>query len=155
MKAVALDAYDNARFLCDQYYLTSPELQIELLNCKCLLLCTTLDLISSVLAQVLDAPITIVYTPSHLYHILFELFKNAMRAVVELHGEKDALPPINITIVNGKEDLTIKVRLCIIMSVHYWDFDRFPTKVVEFLVLCETFSFTTCILPPRNLQPPG
>lgn len=49
------------------------------------------------------------YTPSHLYHILFELFKNAMRAVVELHEEGDSLPAIRITIVNGKEDLTIKV----------------------------------------------
>ena len=68
------------------------------------------------LAQVLDSPITIVYTPSHLYHILFELFKNAMRAVVELHGENDMLPPIKITIVNGKEDLTIKVSWMLVMD---------------------------------------
>lgn len=92
VKAVALDAYDNARFLCDQYYLTSPELDIEQLN-----------------SQNPEAPVTIVYTPSHLYHILFELFKNAMRAVVELHGEGDSVPPIKITIVNAKEDLTIKI----------------------------------------------
>lgn len=26
--SVVKDAYENARFLCDQYYLTSPELEI-------------------------------------------------------------------------------------------------------------------------------
>lgn len=114
-----MDAYDNARFLCDQYYLTSPELEIEQVNCKCIFInfyhhfyniffffCFQLN----PEAQNPDSPITIVYTPSHLYHILFELFKNAMRAIVELHGDDhDRLPPIKITIVNGKEDITIKV----------------------------------------------
>lgn len=61
------------------------------------------------LAQSPDAPITIVYTPSHLYHILFEIYKNSMRAVVELHGESDSIPSIKTVIVKGKEDLTIKV----------------------------------------------
>lgn len=27
--SVVKDAYENARFLCDQYYLTSPELEIS------------------------------------------------------------------------------------------------------------------------------
>lgn len=51
----------------------------------------------------------IVYVPSHLYHMLFELFKNAMRAVMEHH--EDNPPPIVVNLVNGKEDISVKVRL--------------------------------------------
>lgn len=32
--AVVLDAYENAKFLCDQYYLTSPGLVVEQVNGK-------------------------------------------------------------------------------------------------------------------------
>lgn len=91
--AVVEDAYENARFLCDQYYLGSPDLVIEEHN--------ALDP---------EARISIVYVPSHLYHMLFELFKNAMRAVVEHHGTaNDAYPPIHVLLVKGREDVTIKV----------------------------------------------
>ncbi|XP_071516342.1 pyruvate dehydrogenase (acetyl-transferring) kinase, mitochondrial isoform X3 [Panulirus ornatus] len=55
-------------------------------------------------------PVTVVYVPSHLYHMLFELFKNAMRAVVEYHGPgADVFPPIEVLLVMGQEDLTIKL----------------------------------------------
>lgn len=55
-------------------------------------------------------PIHVMYVPSHLYHILFELFKNAMRAVVEFHQDRsDVLPPIDIVVVLGAEDVTIRV----------------------------------------------
>lgn len=51
----------------------------------------------------------IVYVPSHLYHMLFELFKNSMRAVMEHHGTRESYPPIIVTIVKGKEDICVKV----------------------------------------------
>lgn len=54
-------------------------------------------------------PIKIVYVPSHLYHMLFELFKNSMRAVMEYHGAEDDIPPIKVTIVKGKEDICVKM----------------------------------------------
>lgn len=91
VKSVVYDAYENAKFLCDQYYLTSPDLVIEQHN------------ISGP-----SVPISLVYVPSHLYHMLFELFKNSMRAVVEFHGNND-LPPLHVTLVKGKEDLTLKI----------------------------------------------
>nr|XP_032833656.1 pyruvate dehydrogenase (acetyl-transferring) kinase isozyme 3, mitochondrial-like isoform X3 [Petromyzon marinus] len=53
-------------------------------------------------------PIQAVYVPSHLFHMLFELLKNAVRATVEHHGESD-FPPVHVLITLGPEDLTIKV----------------------------------------------
>ncbi|CAL1293866.1 unnamed protein product [Larinioides sclopetarius] len=91
--AVLKDAYENARFLCDQYYMISPDLEITEHN-----------------GSEPGAHISVVYVPSHLYHMLFELFKNAMRAVVEYYGsDADNLPPIQVTVALGKEDLTIKM----------------------------------------------
>ncbi|XP_077525085.1 pyruvate dehydrogenase kinase [Amblyomma americanum] len=91
--SIVEDAYENAKFLCDQYYLTSPGLVVE----QC-------DVISP------NSTICVDYVPSHLYHMLFELFKNSMRAVVEYHGtEADEFPPLKVLIARGREDLTIKL----------------------------------------------
>lgn len=91
---VVKDAYENARFLCDQYYLSSPDLIITEHN-----------------ELEHGAPIHIIYVPSHLYHMLFELFKNSMRAVVEHHNNNnnDNYPPIQVTVVRGKEDICVKM----------------------------------------------
>ena len=48
------------------------------------------------------------YVPSHLHHICFELFKNSMRATIELHGSVDP-PPIKILMTKGKDNVCIKI----------------------------------------------
>lgn len=93
--SVVQDAFENAKFLCDQYYLRSPEMTIETKN-----------------VDSAEGPISIVYVPSHLYHMAFELLKNSMRAVVETHMNANELPPLKLLLVKGKEDLTIKISDC-------------------------------------------
>jgi pyruvate dehydrogenase kinase 2/3/4 len=71
-----------------------------------------------------EKKISIVAVPSHLYHIMFELFKvcplknnqkwivfmqNAMRATIEHIDEGEDLPPLQVRVVRGQEDLSIKV----------------------------------------------
>uniref|UniRef100_A0A8C5C170 Protein-serine/threonine kinase n=1 Tax=Gadus morhua TaxID=8049 RepID=A0A8C5C170_GADMO len=91
VKDVVMDAYENARGLCDRYYMNSPELQMEEFHVK------------------EDGSPTVVYVPSHLYHMVFELFKNAMRATMEKYGDSTDYPPIRAQIALGSEDLTVKV----------------------------------------------
>lgn len=49
--------------------------------------------------------------PGHLSHICFELLKNSLRAVVERFGveNEEAFPPIKVVVVEGREDITIKI----------------------------------------------
>ncbi|XP_011902399.1 PREDICTED: pyruvate dehydrogenase (acetyl-transferring) kinase isozyme 1, mitochondrial isoform X2 [Cercocebus atys] len=54
-------------------------------------------------------PIQVVYVPSHLYHMVFELFKNAMRATMEHHASRGVYPPIQVHVTLGNEDLTVKM----------------------------------------------
>ncbi|CEP13135.1 hypothetical protein [Parasitella parasitica] len=53
------------------------------------------------------------YVPVHLEYILTELLKNSYRATVEHHkkmGRTTSLPPIQITISQGQEDISIRIR---------------------------------------------
>nr|CAG4638513.1 EOG090X07QN [Cyclestheria hislopi] len=93
VQSVVRDAFENAKFLCDQYYLASPDLTVTEYNSK-----------------EPNSPIQMVYVPSHLYHILFEIFKNSMRAVVEHHGTAARdYPPLEVLVSRGQEDVTIKI----------------------------------------------
>ncbi|GAU94428.1 hypothetical protein RvY_06203 [Ramazzottius varieornatus] len=97
IQAVIEDAYTNARALCETNYEKYPELRLQCIN--------TVEE---------GVPAKMVYVPSHLFHISFELFKNAMRAVCERSTEPlgiaDAhLPPIDVVIVKTAEDVTIKM----------------------------------------------
>lgn len=46
-----------------------------------------------------------------MQHMLFELLKNSLRAVVERYGveNEDNYPPIKVIVVEGQEDITIKI----------------------------------------------
>eukprot|EP00079_Xenopus_tropicalis_P039251 XP_017953022.1 PREDICTED: pyruvate dehydrogenase (acetyl-transferring) kinase isozyme 1, mitochondrial isoform X3 [Xenopus tropicalis] len=55
---VVKDGYENAKHLCDLYYMSSPEVELTEFNAKSP-----------------GQPIQVVYVPSHLYHMVFELFK--------------------------------------------------------------------------------
>ncbi|KAH0621490.1 hypothetical protein JD844_022852 [Phrynosoma platyrhinos] len=54
-------------------------------------------------------PMQVVYVPSHLYYMVFELFKNAMRATMEHHADRGIYPPIHVHVTLGNEDLTVKM----------------------------------------------
>lgn len=81
---IAQEAIDNARFICEDYYglFKAPEVH---LHCP----------------EVVE----FMYVPSHLSHMLFELLKNSLRAVVETYGEdyEGEFPAVKIIVAHGKE----------------------------------------------------
>ncbi|MEW5977838.1 MAG: PDK/BCKDK family protein kinase [Acidobacteriota bacterium] len=81
------EATRNAQSLCDFHYGASPSVRV-----------------------MGNVALTFTYIPSHLHHMLFELLKNSMRAVVELNGaDSPSLPEIRVAIARGQEDVTIKI----------------------------------------------
>ncbi|CAO3624008.1 unnamed protein product [Mucor hiemalis] len=90
IKEIAQDAIANARFICEDHYglFRAPEVKM---------FC--------------PGDIEFMYVPSHLNHMVFELLKNSLRAVVERFGPdyEDEYPPIKLVIAHGKEDITIKI----------------------------------------------
>lgn len=43
--------------------------------------------------------------------MLFELFKNSMRAVMEHYSSESEYPPIEVIVSRGKEDICVKVKI--------------------------------------------
>lgn len=56
-----------------------------------------------------DPTIKTTYISEHLHYILFEILKNSLRATVDTHGNNTSLPPLKVIIVNGGEDVSIKI----------------------------------------------
>ena len=56
---------------------------------------------------------TFPFLPSHLHHIVFELCKNSMRAVVErqhaIGGSEDSTPPIHIVLSSDDSEFAVRV----------------------------------------------
>eukprot|EP00123_Amoebidium_parasiticum_P013875 comp22202_c0_seq1/m.32649 comp22202_c0_seq1/g.32649 ORF comp22202_c0_seq1/g.32649 comp22202_c0_seq1/m.32649 type:complete len:384 (-) comp22202_c0_seq1:168-1319(-) len=56
-----------------------------------------------------DTGASFTYIPIHIEIILLELLKNSMRAVVDFH-KGSPLPPLQVTICRGDNDITIRIR---------------------------------------------
>ncbi|WVN88161.1 uncharacterized protein L203_103362 [Cryptococcus depauperatus CBS 7841] len=84
------EAIENARYVCEDHYglFKGPPVQL-----------------------VCPRDLTFPYVPGHLSHICFEIIKNSLRATVERYGvdNEDAFPPIKVVVVEGSEDITIKI----------------------------------------------
>ncbi|TFK46737.1 mitochondrial pyruvate dehydrogenase [Heliocybe sulcata] len=87
---IVREAIENARFVCEEHYGLFKGPPVEL---------------------ICPHDLHFAYVPGHLSHIVFELLKNSLRAVVERFGVEgeDRFPPIKVIVVEGKEDITIKI----------------------------------------------
>ena len=84
---VCKDAVDDARALCARQYGEAPE--VEIFG---------------------DPNWTFPYVPGHIHHVVFELVKNSLRAVVERYKDSDVQPPaIRVVVAEGSEDVCIKI----------------------------------------------
>lgn len=85
---IAMAAIDTARHMCIRQYGDAPEVELHG-----------------------HTDFSMPFVPSHLHHMLFEVIKNSMRAVVEFHGVDNDMPPIKIVIADGEdnEDVSIKI----------------------------------------------
>lgn len=87
---VAQAAINNARFICEDWYglFEAPKVDLH---------------------QTAEN-INFMYVPGHLSHMIFEIVKNSLRAVVETHGlDHEEFPPVKVIIAQGDEDITIKI----------------------------------------------
>jgi len=94
LKRVCSEAIEDATFICRDYFglYNGPRV----------------DLIFPVGREDLE----FMYVPSHLHHMLFELMKNSLRAVVERYGidvDEEEWPAVKVIVSEGQEDITIKV----------------------------------------------
>jgi len=96
VKSVIMEAFQNAAFLCEEYYDCAPEIEIK-----------GQTMVRNEKGK--KVGLSLVYPPPHLYHILFELFKNSMRATVETHSKSRQLPEIEVLVAKGEHDVSIRV----------------------------------------------
>ncbi|KAM0748315.1 pyruvate dehydrogenase kinase [Meredithblackwellia eburnea MCA 4105] len=86
---IAREAIENASWVCEEHYGTFKPPAIQL---------------------ICPRDLHFMYIPSHLNHMLFEVLKNSLRAVVEKHGvDCEDFPPIKVIVAEGNEDITIKI----------------------------------------------
>lgn len=89
-KEITQAAIDNARFICEDWYglFEAPKVILHSNSEK----------------------INFAYVPGHLAHMIFEVVKNSLRAVVDSYGvDCEDFPPVKVVIAQGDEDITVKI----------------------------------------------
>jgi len=83
-------AYEDARYLCEQHYISSPTLEVD-----------KGSNVNTIFPSI----------PNYNYLILFGIFKNAMRATMEEHGEdnEESPPPVMLRVREDGFRLVIEV----------------------------------------------
>lgn len=124
VKEIAQGAIDNAKFICEDWY--------GLFEAPKVILHSNAE------------NINFMYVPGHLSHIIFEVVKNSLRAVVESYGvEAEAYPPVKVVIAQGEEDITIKFS------------DEGGGIPRRFMDKVWTYMYTTAEETPKLLEPDG
>jgi len=94
-------AFQTASELCEEYYFCSPALNVEIENASNH---------SCNVDEQNEKNVQVGYPTMHLYHILYEIFKNAMRATVEFKKKNQFdLPEIGVLISQGDHDISIRI----------------------------------------------
>ncbi len=81
---ISLDAYSTAKFLFEQASYPVPEIEILSHNGKSELLDKLKKREDFLVQDHSTNPVTIVYIPSHLYHIVFELLKVVFEDLISI-----------------------------------------------------------------------
>jgi pyruvate dehydrogenase kinase 2/3/4 len=111
---VAESAIGDAAEKCERQYGCSPDVDLK----------GNLDLVFR-------------YVPHHLHHMLHELLKNSMRAVVETHGTEDDLPDVQVVIADGNTEVVVRIS------------DQGGGMSRENLDNVWTYLYTTAAQPPK------
>jgi signal transduction histidine kinase len=132
---IVRQAVDDAASLCERNYGAAPSADISFTSCRIDQVhdvtygvfppapaCTHSN--STNVANSINPPsaatasasasdpsvLSVSYVPNHLHHIIFELTKNSMRAVVERYGAQHPdLPPIQVLLVSGADDFSVRI----------------------------------------------
>jgi pyruvate dehydrogenase kinase 2/3/4 len=88
-KIVIKHAIEDAKEICSHYYMEVPDIRIS--------------------GQGVDTSFP--YVPSHLYYVVLEILKNALRATCEWYKKTDILSPIDVVIADSEtnEDICIRI----------------------------------------------
>ena len=111
LKSVIREAHQNAAFLCEEHYDTSPDMELKGNTYNIITLMNLHNPGHTTAKNTHGKKVgpALSYPTAHLYHILFELFKNSMRATVETHSTSLQLPPVEVLLSKGEHDVSIRI----------------------------------------------